>query len=236
MQENKEIQITENQKLNISSTDLLSGFQAKQKNGVLIIKPNKINPVNQSSDFWLKLEQVEKIFSACKNLRDRVVIKLMYYGLLRRNEVRSLRIEDCDFNSKTLHLRITKRSKPRSVPIIQNEVWEDLRLLISNRKTGWVFVSKSKDGRLSPKALNDIVGQTAKLAGIEQPNPRLKTMNPHILRHSRARFLRRQNPPIAIEVLQKLLGHSSVKTTMDIYASADLQFISDELNRCQGGQ
>jgi len=40
-------------------------------------------------------------------------------------------------------------------------------------------------------------------------------------------------PLIAIEVLQKILGHSDIKTTMNIYGSADLQFMEDELHRCK---
>lgn len=221
-------------KLNNTQAIMLSGFEAKEKDGQIIIKSKKPQRVNQNSDFWLQREQVDKLFSASHSLRDRCILKLLYFGMLRRNEARSLKIEDCDFSAHRLNLKITKRSKPRCVPIIEGDVWDDLRLMIGSRKTGWVFMSKSKDGRLSPKAINDIVGGTATGAGIAQPNPRLRTLNPHILRHSRARWLRRQNPPVAIEVLQKLLGHSSVKTTMDIYGTADLQFMEDELRRCIG--
>lgn len=221
-----------NAKLNVSHAILLSEFEATKKGRELQVKRKKPEQVNQASDFWLKREDVELIISRARNLRDRCLLKLLYFGMVRRNEARSLRIEDIDFANLRLNLRITKRSKPRTVPIFENGVFDDLRLYIEKRTIGWVFLSKSKDGRLSNKAINDIVGQTAELAGIKQPNPRLKTLNPHIFRHSFARYLRRRNPPIAIEVLQKLLGHKSVKTTIDIYGSADLTFIEDELKRC----
>lgn len=219
-------------KLNASHAIALSEFQAKQKDGQLVIRPKKPERVNQNSDFWLKREQVDLLLSAARSLRDRCLLKLLYFGMLRRNEARSLKIEDCDFTAKRLNLKITKRSKPRTVPIMEPGVWDDLRLSVGSRKAGWVFASKSKDGRLSPKAINDIVAQSAKAAALAQPNPNLRRMNPHILRHSFARHLRRQTPPIAIEVLQKLLGHSSVRTTMDIYGTADLEFMEDELRRC----
>lgn len=208
-------------------------YKIKEKDGITHIVPQKIKDVNQASDFWLSYEQVDTIIQSAKSIRDRTIIRLLYFGMLRRDEVRSLKIEDLNFVDKTLHLKITKRGKPRSVPIIQREIWSDLPLILGNRKIGWVFSSKTKDGRLSLKAINDIVGKTAVIAKIKNPNPKRKNMNPHILRHSYARFLRRQQPPIAIEVLQKLLGHASVKTTMDVYATADLEFIKAELERCK---
>jgi len=210
----------------------ISGFQVQRRAGQLQVKPHKPEQVNQASDFWLKREVVEKIISKCRTLRDRCIHKLLYYGLMRRNEVRSLKIEDIDFARKRLHLQITKRSKPRTVPVLMPGVIEDVQLLIEKRKSGWVFLSKSKDGRLSNKTINDIVGDTAELAGVKTPNPRRKNMNPHIYRHSFARHLRRQKPPIAIEVLQKLLGHKDIRTTMNIYGSADMEFIEEEMARC----
>ncbi|MFA5077354.1 MAG: tyrosine-type recombinase/integrase [Candidatus Micrarchaeia archaeon] len=215
-----------------SSSIQLPQFEAREEAGQLQVKRKKPDQVNQSSDFWLKQEDVLKLIGSARSLRDRCILKLLYFGMLRRNEARSLRIEDIDFPRHRLNLHITKRSKPRSVPITEPGVFDDLRLYLEKRATGWVFVSKSKDGRLSNTAINDIVGLTAQLAGIANPNPRLRKLNPHILRHSFARHLRRQSPPIAIEVLQKLLGHKSVSTTMNIYASADLDFMEEELKRC----
>jgi integrase len=220
------------QKLNNSPMILLSEFAAKQKGEQLQVQRKKPDNVNQASDFWLQRPDVDKIIASARSLRDRCLIKLLYFGMVRRNEARSLRIEDLDFARCRLNLKITKRSKPRVVPVIEPGVFEDLRLHVGKRNTGWVFMSTSKDGRLSNKAINDIVGATAQLAGVKQPNPRRKNLNPHIFRHSYARYLRRRQPPIAIEVLQKLLGHADVKTTLGTYGTADLDFMESELRRC----
>jgi len=201
-----------------------------------VIKPRKPTPVNQASDYWLAREDCEKIISAATSLRDRCIIKLLYFAMMRRNEVRSISIEDIDFTNRLLNLRITKRGKPRTIPVIEPSLLDDLRLIAGNRKQGWLFVSKSKDGRLSNKAINDIVLKSAQLAGIQSPNPQRKGINPHLFRHSFARWLRRQNPPIAIEVLQKLLGHASVSTTLNVYGSADVPFMASELARCMKGE
>ncbi len=206
-------------------------FEAKEKAGKLVLKKQK--KVNERADFWLKPEDVERIISAAASFRDRCIIKLLYFAMMRRDEVRSLEIPCVDFANRRLNLTHTKGNKPRSIPIVQEGLLDDLRLVIEDdRKAGWVFRSKVKDGRLSLKAINDIVGGAARRAGVASPVPGMKNVHPHILRHSYARFLRRQQPPIAIEVLQKLLGHTSVKTTLDIYARADLDFMETELKRC----
>jgi len=221
-------------KLNISAGKLLSvemdNFVVIKKEGIIEIVRKKKE--YEPSDFWIKREDVERMFATAKSLRDRCILKLLYFAMMRRNEVRSLRIEDVNFDTRMLNLQITKRGRPRSIPIISDSLLDDLRLVIGKRTSGWVFLSKSKDGRLSNVAINDIVAKAGADAGIVNPNPHRKKINPHILRHSFARYLRRQQPPIAIEVLQKLLGHKSVKTTMDIYASADMEFVRGELERC----
>jgi integrase/recombinase XerD len=207
-------------------------FQVRQTKEGVAVQRMKPQGANQASDYWLQQEDVLKMISAAQSARDKAIIGLLYFGMLRRHEARSLKIEDIDWQNRILHLKITKGSKPRSVPIVEERVFEYLRMEIGKRTSGWVFLSKSKDGRLSNQAINEIVAKVAGAAGVKNPNPRRKKLNPHILRHSFARFLRRQNPPIAIEVLQKLLGHANVGTTMNIYASADMDFMKKELERC----
>ena len=47
-------------------------------------------------------------------------------------------------------------------------------------------------------------------AGIENPAPGLKNINPHCLRHSYARHLK--DAGMSIEAIQNIMGHSSFKT------------------------
>lgn len=203
------------------------------------VKAKKYRGLNQASDYWLPFEDVQKIIGGCYNPRDRAIIMLLYYGMLRRHEARSLKIENIDFANGILHLKITKGTKdgrgkenPRSVPIVESAVFDAIRMHIGKRTSGWAFISNSKDGRLSNQAINEIVKQAAINAKITSPNPNRATVNPHLFRHSFARYLRRQAPPIAIEVLQKLLGHRNVSTTLNIYATADVNFMQAELRRC----
>ena len=52
---------------------------------------------------------------------------------------------------------------------------------------------------------------------MQNPNPRLSHINPHIFRHSIARHLK--NLSFSGEFIQNFLGHESIKTTMDTYGT-----------------
>ena len=235
MQQTGENEANSSEKLNASHAVMLSEFQVRKKGEELQVAPKKPQRVNERADFALRHEDALRILAASESQRDRTIIGLLYYALMRRDEVRSLAIENLDLINRRLNLTRTKGSKPRSIPIVENILIDDLRQLAGKRTKGWVFPSKSKDGRLSNKAINDIVAKTATKAGVSNPAPGMKNVNPHIFRHSRARFLRRQNPPIAIEVLQRIMGHSTIRTTLDIYGRPDLAFMEEELKRCSKG-
>jgi integrase len=73
---------------------------------------------------------------------------------------------------------------------------------------------------VSIRRVNDIVETLGEKAGVENPNPRLKHLNPHIFRHSIARFL--QSKGFSAEWIQNFLGHESYQTTMDMYGTISL--------------
>ena len=65
--------------------------------------------------------------------------------------------------------------------------------------------------------INHITAKAGKKVGIENPNPRFKHINPHIFRHSIARYLK--NKGFSVEWIQNFLGHASYKTMMDMKCS-----------------
>ncbi len=73
---------------------------------------------------------------------------------------------------------------------------------------------------LSPRIVNHIVEQVGVRAGIDNPNPRLTHLNPHIFRHSIARWLKSRG--VSAEWIQNFLGHQSYKTTMDMYGTISI--------------
>ncbi len=84
---------------------------------------------------------------------------------------------------------------------------------------GPVFLS-NQNKPLSPRIVNHIVEQIGVRAGIDNPNPRLTHLNPHIFRHSIARWLKSRG--FSAEWIQNFLGHQSYKTTMDMYGTISI--------------
>ena len=177
--------------------------------------------------YHLKPSEVKKIIHAANSFRDRCLIKALFWAGLRREEAAQLDIRSIDFERK----RITvtgKGNKVRVVPIINDEFLSDLKYLIGPRTKGFVFCYGSDKG-LSLRAVNKIVTQAGERAGIINPNPGLKHINPHLFRHSIARFLKSQG--FSAEWIQNFLGHASFKTTMDMYGTISIDEMQEEANK-----
>ena len=72
-----------------------------------------------------------------------------------------------------------------------------------------------------------------KKAGVENPNPKYKNLTPHLFRHSFAREWKKQGG--SIESLSKILGHTSVKTTLDEYGTEDIDQVQENYERVMSG-
>lgn len=70
---------------------------------------------------------------------------------------------------------------------------------------------------MSLRNVNYILARVGKEAGVASPNPRYPNIGAHLLRHSFARNWKRAGG--SLESLQKILGHASLKTTLDVYGT-----------------
>jgi len=172
-----------------------------------------------SSAYHLKPAEVRKLFIAAPNFRDRCILKSLYWLGLRRQELIDLDIRDIDFDRKRVQVRAGKGDKTRIIPIIDEEFLSDLMHHSGGRTEGPLFIS-NQDKSLSPRIVNHIVEQIGVRAGIDNPNPRLAHLNPHIFRHSIARWLKSRG--FSAEWIQNFLGHQSYKTTMDMYGTISI--------------
>jgi integrase len=184
------------------------------------------------SAYSLKPAEVRKIIHSTNSFRDRCLIKALYYAGLRRQEATRLDIRDIDFERERITVREGKGGKTRIVPVIDGDFLSDLKHLIGDRKTGYVFLSTHGD-RLTVRSINKIVQQAGQRAGITNPNPALRNINPHLLRHSISRW--RKNQGFSAEWIQNFLGHASFRTTMDMYDTLSIDEMQEEAQRRLGG-
>jgi len=168
----------------------------------------------KNGQYQLKDGQIKKIINAAPSIRDRLIIKLLYYCGLRRSEVVSIQPGDLDMEKNSLKVR-GKGSKIRYVPVPPDTMAE-IKIYIGRSRRPFLFNAKKlRRSPLVKQAVNRIVRAAGEAAGVKNPNPRMIGVNPHLLRHSAARRLKEKG--LSLECISNFLGHDKLSVTADIY-------------------
>jgi len=187
--------------------------------------------MSSRSQYYLKPHEVSKLLAYAR-VPDRILIEFLAYQGLRRFEAAKVDIRDFDFERKTMRI-IGKNNKDSVIPVL-DFVLNDVKFLIGSRKEGLLFPSKSDPNKcINVATVNGIVARTGRKAGLSNPDPRRKNINPHLLRHTTARMLKdmRVHP----EIIKEIMRHSSYKTTMDLYGTPSFDKISEDFREGMGG-
>jgi integrase/recombinase XerD len=171
------------------------------------------------SAYHLRQSDIRKLILAASNFRDRTLIKALWWLGLRRHERAALGIRDIDFERKRVTVRAGQGGKTRVVPIIDDEFLSDLKHFVGPRTAGPLFCG-NRHQAISLRLVNHIVQRVGESAGVTNPNPGRAHLNPHIFRHSIARFLKSKG--FSAEWIQNFLGHQSYQTTMDMYGTLSI--------------
>lgn len=172
-------------------------FILKQK--LNIPNPKKNNTLPEI----LTPEEVKRLIEATANIRHKLIIKLLYGCGLRVSEMVNLKKQNINFEENLIHVKLAKGKKDRFVKIpesINNELESYVKIINTE-----ILFPSSRGGKLTKDTIQKIVRNAAKKAGIK------KRVYPHLLRHSFATHLLERGTDL--RVIQKLLGHSDIKTT-----------------------
>lgn len=188
--------------------------------------------------------EVYKMFRIAEksgNGRDLKILKLLYYFGMRNNEMCNLDVQHIDFNDKTIKLlgsdkttgrKGAKGGKDRIIPIVEinplpgpnRTILDDLKEWVDDRKSGPLIEGETEEGKISDRHVRRIVKYYARRASAKN----WEEIHPHTLRHSFATHLRNMGVPI--EVLQKVLGHIDISTTM-IYAHMGVDNLRNDIKK-----
>ncbi|MFT4250729.1 MAG: tyrosine-type recombinase/integrase [Candidatus Woesearchaeota archaeon] len=169
----------------------------------------------------LTKSQIQEMITKTKNLKHKLIIKLLYSCGLRLSELQNLKREDIDFKKKLVRIKEGKGNKDRH-SIISESLKEDLLVYYANNTLATPYVLQGRNGKYAKKSIQQVVKQAGK---------RIDTnATPHMLRHSFATHLLESG--VSLRHIQTLLGHNSLETTQ-IYthlANNDLSQLPNPLD------
>ena len=143
-------------------------------------------------------------------MRDRLIVMLIYATGMRRQEVASLEVGMFDQGRKLFKI-IGKGDKEREIPVV-GTLFEKILLYLHKRKEEFdpepcnAFFLTDKGAPLYLNFVNNVVKK--ELAGIEGLEGKI---SPHVLRHSFATHL--LNDGADLNSIKEVLGHSSLAAT-----------------------
>lgn len=162
----------------------------------------------------LSREKVAALLSSVRNLKHRALLSTCYAAGLRATEAVRLKVGDIDSRRMTIRVNQGKGGKDRIVMLsprllaILREYWG------SYKPQTWLFPGRTSDQPLNRCTLNRLADQAQEAAGLTQ------RLHPHVLRHSFASHLLEMG--VNICVIQRLLGHRSLKSTaIYVHVAAD---------------
>ncbi|MBV7270077.1 site-specific tyrosine recombinase/integron integrase [Winogradskyella luteola] len=156
---------------------------------------------------YLTRNEVIRLISACKNIKHKCILKILYGCGLRVGEVVELRVENVNSDQMLLHINRAKGKKDRTVKLPKT-VLDDLRVYYKKYKPNDFLFEGQNKPYYSSKSIQNFIKKYALEAKIT------KTVTPHMLRHSYATHLVESG--LDIRFVKELLGHNSIKTT-EIY-------------------
>lgn len=170
----------------------------------------------------LNYEELLLLFRNCKDIRQKLVVAMLYDTGIRVSEL--VRIRLCDFNKthKSITIQNGKGNKTRVVHYGQTirEVLKQYIAVLGYYPKHTIIEAHTKPGvALSIRGVQHIVREVVKHAKLS------KKVSPHTLRHTFAvHYLNRGG---SIFRLQKLLGHKYITTTLNYLKFAIIPKSSD---------
>ena len=153
----------------------------------------------------LSVGEVKAILTASRNLKHRTMLTLVYALGLRSGELIHLKITDINGERKTVHVKGAKGNKDRILPL-PDSLRDLLREYYIKYQPKEYLFNGQKHATYSPQSLRKVFGAACQKADIRQK------VTLHSLRHAYATHLLEAGTDV--RVIQQLLGHNSIRTTM----------------------
>ncbi len=152
----------------------------------------------------LSQEEVQRMFDVCENVKHKVILALLYSAGLRVSDLLNLTWSNIDRSRGVIYILQGKGKKDRSVPLASNLI-PILEGYYRTYKTKNYILEGQFGEQYSAKSVGEVLKQLASKAGIT------KRVWTHQMRHNA--FTHMVENGIDINLIQKIAGHNSPKTT-----------------------
>lgn len=179
------------------------------------------SPSPQTLPTVLTRDEVKRLFRVIREERFRVILRLIYMCGLRVSEAIALEVTDIKRDGPHLHLKKTKFSKERLVPLplwVYRELQDYWK---THRHPRWVFPGVGRGWRETPGGIERLahasepmgIGSIQHCVRLARADAKLpKSTHVHTLRHSYATHLLEEG--VSIRLISAYLGHASLETTL----------------------
>lgn len=161
------------------------------------------------------------------DLRDRVILQLLFFSGLRVSELVNLHTKDVDVGKSLVLVRNGKGNKDRPVPCLPALGSDLLAYLYSRPPYEGPELFLSNDGangirgRLTAEGVRQMLRRRCKKL-------KMRILNPHAFRHGFA--MTTLNAGLEMSAVSTAMGHSSVKVTETFYAKWQIEKLQAQYN------
>lgn len=164
----------------------------------------------------LSQDEIQKMFDVCENLKHKVILGLLYSAGLRVSELINLKWQHIDRSRMIINIIQAKGRKDRQVGLNETII-PLLEKYFHQYKPKEYVLNGQNQLQYSERSVGEVIKQLGEKAGIK------KRVYTHLIRH--CTFTHSVEMGTDINLVQRLAGHSSVKTTI-IYCHISDNLIS----------
>lgn len=172
-------------------------------------QPNKFKYIeyckrNRKLPQVLSQEEVQLMFTACLNLKHKVILSILYACGLRVSELINLKWCHVDRSRMIINIVDAKGGKDRQVPLPEKLI-KVMEKYYREYKPQTYVLNGQNSIQYSDRSVLELIKTLAIKAGIK------KRVYTHLMRHNS--FTHMVENGVDINLIQKLAGHTSAKTT-----------------------
>lgn len=172
---------------------------------------------NKKLPIVLSQQEVQRMFDVCENLKHKTILAILYSCGLRVSELIDLKWSNIDRSRMVINILGAKGNKDRQVPLSSSIIPLLIDYYKEYKPKDYVFNGWKNEPQYTDTSVRQVIKQLAQKAGI---NKRVYT---HLMRHNC--FTHMVENGVDINIIQKIAGHSNVKTTA-IYTHISHNIIS----------